>query len=219
MYISVGNILKHRKSNSLCRQETLTCVLNVYVFFTWFILQALQRVNECLLEKNPNESLLFDIVLMISDSQQQQQRSRIISSTRHHGNKSQSGTAQWWSLMGLMLSRLSSPGLQVSRFCFCSEDNLIEGLLQNQVHLFLTTDIKEVQHVSHKGQEVSAVAYYSWLWRWRQLGSHGFSGMVVIHTLSLLLRGFVSATGSRTSFLSIRSAQSHDLWRRHPSAP
>ncbi|XP_011605720.1 cytosolic 5'-nucleotidase 1A [Takifugu rubripes] len=90
------------------------------------LLQALQRVNECLLEKNPNESLLFDVILMISDSQQQQQRSRIISSTRHHG-------------------------LQVSKFCFCSEDNLVEGLLQNQVHLFLTTDINEVQRVSHKG--------------------------------------------------------------------
>lgn len=73
-----------------------------------------------------------------------------------HQLKSQSGTAQWWSLMVLMSSRLSSPGLQVSKFCFCSEDNLVEGLLQNQVHLFLTTDINEVQQVSHKGQEVSS---------------------------------------------------------------
>lgn len=68
------------------------------MYFKCFILQALQRVNECLLEKNPNESLLFDVILMISDSQQQQQRSRIISSTRHHGNgeptEPQSGTAQ-----------------------------------------------------------------------------------------------------------------------------
>lgn len=70
--------------------------------------------------------------------------------------KSQSGTAQWWSLMVLMSTHLSSPGLQVSKFCFCSEDNLVEGLRQNQVHLFLTTDINEVQQVSLKGQEISS---------------------------------------------------------------
>lgn len=90
------------------------------------LLQALQRVNECLQQKSPTESLLFDVILMISDSQQEQQRSRIISSTRHHG-------------------------LQISRFCLCSEDKLVESLLQNQVHLFLTTDPNEVQQASHKG--------------------------------------------------------------------
>lgn len=42
-------------------------------------------MNECLQQKSPTESLLFDVILMISDSQQEQQRSRIISSTRHHG--------------------------------------------------------------------------------------------------------------------------------------
>lgn len=52
----------------------------------YFILQALQRVNDRLLEKNPAESLLFDVILMTTDGQQQQQSSRIISSTRHHGN-------------------------------------------------------------------------------------------------------------------------------------
>lgn len=62
------------------------------------------------------------------------------------------------------------------------------------------------------------LAYYSRLWWWRQLGSHGFTGMFVIHPLSLLFRGFVRATASRTNFLSIGSAQSHDLWRRHPPA-
>ncbi|XP_039664494.1 uncharacterized serine-rich protein C215.13-like isoform X2 [Perca fluviatilis] len=50
------------------------------------LLQALQRVNKRLLEENPAESLLFDVVVITTDSQQQQQSSRIISSTRHYGN-------------------------------------------------------------------------------------------------------------------------------------
>lgn len=49
-------------------------------------LQALQKVNERLLEENPDESLLFDVVLITTDSQQQQQSSGIMSSTRHYGN-------------------------------------------------------------------------------------------------------------------------------------
>lgn len=70
--------------------------------------------------------------------------------------KPQSGTAQWWAMV-LTVYHRSSPGLQVSRFCFCSEDDLVEGLLQNQAHLFLTTDTNEVQQASHKGQKVSPV--------------------------------------------------------------
>lgn len=70
--------------------------------------------------------------------------------------KPQSGTAQWWATV-LTVYHRSSPGLQVSRFCFCSEDDLVESLLQNKVHLFLTTDTNEVQQASHKGQKVSSV--------------------------------------------------------------
>ncbi|XP_010774425.1 cytosolic 5'-nucleotidase 1A-like [Notothenia coriiceps] len=90
------------------------------------LLQALQRVNERLLEENPSESLLFDVVLITSDSQQQQQSSRIISNTRHHG-------------------------LEISRFCFSSEEDFTESLLQNNVHLFLTTDRDEAAQASQKG--------------------------------------------------------------------
>lgn len=43
-------------------------------------------MNERLLEENPAESLLFDVILITTDSQQQQQSSRVISSTRHYGN-------------------------------------------------------------------------------------------------------------------------------------
>ncbi|TMS05089.1 Cytosolic 5'-nucleotidase 1A [Larimichthys crocea] len=83
------------------------------------LLQALQKVNERLLEENPAESLLFDVILITTDSQQQQQSSRVISSTRHYG-------------------------LEVSRFCFSSEEDFIESLQKNNVKLFLTTDTNEV---------------------------------------------------------------------------
>jgi len=46
----------------------------------------MQKVNERLLEENPAESLLFDVVLITTDRQQQQQSSCIVSSTKHHGN-------------------------------------------------------------------------------------------------------------------------------------
>lgn len=61
------------------------------------------------------------------------------------------------SLTVLTVYHRSSPGLQVSRFCFCSEDDLVECLLQNKVDLFLTTDTNEVQQASKKGQKVSSV--------------------------------------------------------------
>ncbi|XP_017295007.1 cytosolic 5'-nucleotidase 1A [Kryptolebias marmoratus] len=89
------------------------------------LLQALQRVNEQLLQRNPAESLLFDVVLMTTDSQQQQS-SRFMSSTRHHG-------------------------LEVTRFCFSSEEDFIESLLKNNIQLFLTTDENEVLQATQKG--------------------------------------------------------------------
>ncbi|XP_040893702.1 cytosolic 5'-nucleotidase 1B isoform X2 [Toxotes jaculatrix] len=90
------------------------------------LLQALQRVNERLLEENPAESLLFDVVLITTDRKQQQQSSHIISSTRHYG-------------------------LDVSRFCFSSEEDFVESLLKNNVLLFLSTDQNEVSQASQKG--------------------------------------------------------------------
>ncbi|XP_034392010.1 cytosolic 5'-nucleotidase 1A [Cyclopterus lumpus] len=90
------------------------------------LLQALQRVNQRLLEKDPAESLLFDVVLITTDSQQQQQSSRIVSSTRHHG-------------------------LEVSRFCFSSQEDFIESLLTNNVQLFLSTDRNEALQASQQG--------------------------------------------------------------------
>ncbi|XP_028304616.1 cytosolic 5'-nucleotidase 1A [Gouania willdenowi] len=90
------------------------------------LLQALQRVNEQLLEGNPDESLLFDVVLVTTDRKQQQQRSLIMSSTTHHG-------------------------LDVSRFCFSCEEDFVESLQTNAVDLFLSTDRKELLQASEQG--------------------------------------------------------------------
>ncbi|KAF7666901.1 hypothetical protein LDENG_00088430 [Lucifuga dentata] len=90
------------------------------------LLQALQRVNECLLEENPAETLLFDVILITTDHRQQQQRSRIISSSTHHS-------------------------LDVGRFCFSSEEDFVDILLENKVQLFVSTDKDETSRASQRG--------------------------------------------------------------------
>ncbi|XP_053175583.1 cytosolic 5'-nucleotidase 1B [Scomber japonicus] len=99
-------------------------VYGVGVAFT--LLQALQRVNQRLLEENPAESLLFDIVLITTDSRQQQQSARIISSTRHYG-------------------------LEVSRFWFSAEEDFTETLVKHEVQLFVSADRAEVLQASQRG--------------------------------------------------------------------
>ncbi|XP_065812998.1 cytosolic 5'-nucleotidase 1A isoform X1 [Labrus bergylta] len=90
------------------------------------LLKLLHRVNERLEEENPEEPLLFDVILITTDSQRQQQSSRIISSTKHYG-------------------------LEISRFCFASEDDFAESLQTNNVQLFLTTDRNEASQAAQKG--------------------------------------------------------------------
>ncbi|XP_061780640.1 cytosolic 5'-nucleotidase 1A [Nerophis lumbriciformis] len=92
----------------------------------FLLLQALQSVNRRLLAENPEELLLFDVLLITTDSRGQRQSARIVNSTKHYG-------------------------LEVSRFCFASQDDFIESLLQNKVQLFLSTHQDEVSHASHRG--------------------------------------------------------------------
>ncbi|KAM7003228.1 cytosolic 5'-nucleotidase 1B [Tautogolabrus adspersus] len=93
---------------------------------SFLLLKLLHRVNERLEEENPEEPLLFDVILITTDSQRQQQSSRIISSTKHYG-------------------------LEISRFCFASEDDFAESLQKNNVQLFLTTDRNEASQAAQKG--------------------------------------------------------------------
>lgn len=62
-------------------------------------------------------------------------------------------THDGFSILPYVITTLT--GLQVSRFCFSSEDDFVDSLLKNNVQLFLTTDINEMAQASHKGQEVS----------------------------------------------------------------
>ncbi|XP_071387641.1 cytosolic 5'-nucleotidase 1A [Centroberyx affinis] len=101
------------------------------------LIQAIQKVNDSLLEEDPAEALLFDVILLTSQSQDQ--HSRIIASTKHYG-------------------------LDVGRFCLCTEEDFIETLLSNQVKLFLSTDTHDASKASHRGV-ASALLY-------RQTASH-----------------------------------------------
>ncbi|XP_056138009.1 cytosolic 5'-nucleotidase 1A [Lampris incognitus] len=94
-------------------------------------MQALQRVNERLLERDPEETLLFDVILLCKDSEER--RARVIASTKHYG-------------------------LEISRFCFCSEEDSMEILLSNKVQLFLSTDKTEVSKALERG--VAAAMLY-----------------------------------------------------------
>lgn len=50
----------------------------------------------------------------------------------------------------------SVAGLQVSRFCFCSEEDFVDGLLKNNVRLFVTTDEKEEILATQEGRDMSS---------------------------------------------------------------
>lgn len=90
------------------------------------LLQAMQRVNKQLLEENPAEDLLFDIILITTNSAQQQKSDWIASSTKHYG-------------------------LDVSSFCFSCEEDFVDTLLENNVTLFLTTSQNEAAKASLQG--------------------------------------------------------------------
>lgn len=88
------------------------------------LIQAVQTVNQRLLEGSP--SVLFEVILITTNRAQQQQRERVCSSSKHYG-------------------------LQIHRFCFSSEDDFTESLIQNKVHLFLTTDGNEATQAANNG--------------------------------------------------------------------
>ncbi|XP_049928110.1 cytosolic 5'-nucleotidase 1A-like [Epinephelus moara] len=78
----------------------------------------------------------------------------IISSTRHYGNLTFtiiSSTRHYGNLTFTIISSTRHYGLEVSRFCFSSEEDFIESLLKNNVQLFLSTDRNEAPRASQKG--------------------------------------------------------------------
>lgn len=90
------------------------------------LLQAVQRVNERLLQMDPSESQRFEVILISTNRVQQQQKERLQSSATAHG-------------------------LQIQGFCFSCEDDFTDSLQQQKVHLFLTTDSTEATQAANKG--------------------------------------------------------------------
>lgn len=95
-------------------------------------IKAVQHVNETLLEKNPAETLLFDVILLSNDSQEN--NSRIIASVKHHG-------------------------LDIGRFCFCNQKDNLVSLQSNKAKLFLSTDKNDVFTALQQGV-LSALLYH-----------------------------------------------------------
>uniref|UniRef100_A0A8C6TAB7 Cytosolic 5'-nucleotidase 1A n=1 Tax=Neogobius melanostomus TaxID=47308 RepID=A0A8C6TAB7_9GOBI len=90
------------------------------------LLQAVQTVNERLLQVDPSESERFEVILISTNRVQQQQKERLQSSASAHG-------------------------LHKHRFSFACEDDFTDSLRQSKVHLFLTTDSTEATRAANEG--------------------------------------------------------------------
>ncbi|XP_049578444.1 cytosolic 5'-nucleotidase 1A [Syngnathus scovelli] len=101
------------------------------------LLQALKSVNRQLVAANPDESLLFDVLLVTTDERRRRQSARIVSSTKHYG-------------------------LEVSRFCFSGQEDFVECLLENQAQLFLSTEPEEVALASQRGVLSALLGHQTW---------------------------------------------------------
>lgn len=89
------------------------------------LLQAVRAVNERL-QQLDSESERFQVILICTEPVRQEQREKVQSSSDHHG-------------------------LQIHSFSFSNEDDFTERLLQNKVHLFLTTDSSEATRAANTG--------------------------------------------------------------------
>ncbi|KAL4622720.1 cytosolic 5'-nucleotidase 1A-like isoform X2 [Arapaima gigas] len=89
------------------------------------LVKAVELVNEKLVEKNPGETLLFDIIL-ISSNDCPKIQSQMVNSTKHYG-------------------------LEISRFCFCSNENFAAILLSKKVRLFLSTHTNYIAKAQETG--------------------------------------------------------------------
>ncbi|XP_023697907.1 cytosolic 5'-nucleotidase 1B [Paramormyrops kingsleyae] len=88
-------------------------------------IKAIQRVNHKLMEKNPNETFLFDVIL-ICNNQIPENQSKIVTSAKHYG-------------------------LEISRFCFCNDASFTNSMLSNNVKLFLSTNRDDIVKTQERG--------------------------------------------------------------------
>nr|XP_014349051.1 PREDICTED: cytosolic 5'-nucleotidase 1A-like [Latimeria chalumnae] len=87
-------------------------------------IKAVQKVNEKLLEQNPEEKMLFDVIMLSNNTPQSGMR--IINSAVRYG-------------------------LDISRFCFVSDEDSTNYLKPNEVKLFLSADKTDVVNSLKKG--------------------------------------------------------------------
>lgn len=90
------------------------------------LLQAVQTVNERLLQVDLSVLERFKVFLVSTNRLLQQQKDRLQNSVTAHG-------------------------LQIHHFSFSCEDNFTESLRQNKVHLFITTDSNEAKQAANEG--------------------------------------------------------------------
>ncbi|XP_067091251.1 cytosolic 5'-nucleotidase 1A [Osmerus mordax] len=105
-------------------------------------IEAVQQVNKKLLDKNPAETLLFDVILLSNYSKDT--NSKIIASVKHYG-------------------------LAIGRFCFCNKDDNVESLQSSDAKLFLSTDRNDVFQASQQGVP-SALLFHQQAWEQQASG-------------------------------------------------
>ncbi|XP_053108162.1 cytosolic 5'-nucleotidase 1A-like [Hemicordylus capensis] len=92
--------------------------------------QAVQFVNKQLLERNPEEKRLFDVIVLSNNSPES--GLRIINSAKHHG-------------------------LEISKFCFVSDEDSTQYLKTHNVKLFLSADRKDVRNALQRGVSAALI--------------------------------------------------------------
>ncbi|XP_069480053.1 cytosolic 5'-nucleotidase 1A-like isoform X2 [Ambystoma mexicanum] len=107
--------LRHQKANENLPLQPGTAFAFV---------KAVQTVNEKLLEKNPKEETLFDVIILSNHTPES--GVRIVNSVKHYG-------------------------LEISRFCFVGEEDSTLYLKSQNVKLFLSLDRLDVCNALKRG--------------------------------------------------------------------
>uniref|UniRef100_A0A8D0CAR4 5NT1A nucleotidase n=1 Tax=Salvator merianae TaxID=96440 RepID=A0A8D0CAR4_SALMN len=93
-------------------------------------IQAAQFVNKKLLERDPEDKGLFDVMVLSNNSPES--GIRIINSVKHHG-------------------------LEISKFCFVSEEDSTQYLKTHNVKLFLSADRTDVHNALQRGVSAALI--------------------------------------------------------------
>ncbi|XP_054827824.1 cytosolic 5'-nucleotidase 1A-like [Eublepharis macularius] len=113
--------VKHQQANENISLEPGTAFAFV---------QAVQFVNKKLLERNPEEKGLFDVIVLSNNSPESGMR--IINSAKQHG-------------------------LEISKFCFVSEEDSTQYLKTHNVKLFLSADRTDVCNALQRGVSAALI--------------------------------------------------------------